>query len=163
MRDYAPPTTDNTAHQLSHARRLINGFLLHEMEKAGLKGFVPSYGDLISQLCQHSPMTMTDLAEAINRDRSTVTTLVKKLVQQGFVELTENPKDSRSRLASLTEKGKGLHAEFLTISKKLMSTTWNGINEEDRKHFRSILEHIIQNFSPKTMGELYKGDLNEKI
>jgi DNA-binding MarR family transcriptional regulator len=163
MSELTPPTTDNTAHQLSHARRLINGFLLHEMEKAGLKGFVPSYGDLISQLCQHSPMTMTDLAEAINRDRSTVTTLVKKLVLLDFVELHENPKDSRSRLVSLTGKGKALHAEFRSISIKLMSTTWNGISEEDRKHFRSILEHIIQNFSPEIMGENYKGDLNEKI
>lgn len=150
MSELTPPTTDNTAHQLSHARRLINGFLLLEMEKAGLKGFVPSYGDLISQLCQQPSMTMTDLAEAINRDRSTVTTLVKKLVHLGFVELQENPRDSRSRLVSLTCKGKALHAEFRSISIKLMSTTWKGISEEDRKHFHSTLEQIIQNFYSET-------------
>ncbi len=140
------PTTDNTAHQLSHARRLINLFLLCEMEKAGLYGFVPSYGDLISQLCHQSPMTMTDLAEAIHRDRSTVTTLVKKLVQQGFVILQENPQDSRSRLVMLTEKGKGLHAEFRVISEELMTTIYKGINNQDREQFRSTLEQVIQNF-----------------
>ncbi|MEE4194826.1 MAG: MarR family transcriptional regulator [Anaerolineae bacterium] len=140
------PTTDNTAHQLSHARRLINLFLLREMEKAGLYGFVPSYGDLISQLCRESPMTMTDLAEAIHRDRSTVTFLVKKLVRQGFVSLQENPKDSRSRLVMLTEKGKGLHTEFRVISEKLMSNIYRGINNQEREQFRSTLGQVIHNF-----------------
>lgn len=140
------PQTDNTAHQLSHLRRLINDFLLCEMEAIGLKGFVPSYGDLISQLCSHSPMTMTDLAEAIHRDPSTVTTLVKKLAQQEFIELNENPQDSRSRLVSLTPKGKVLHNEFVGISKKLMQNTWQGITGEEREQFRSILDQIIKNF-----------------
>jgi DNA-binding MarR family transcriptional regulator len=140
------PKTDNTAHQLSYARRLINEFLLHEMEAVGLKGFVPSYGDLISQLCRHSPMTMTDLAEAIQRDRSTVTTLVRNLAQQEFIELHENPQDSRSRLVSLTPKGKNLHKEFLLISEKLMQTTWLGITGEEREQFRSTLDTIIKNF-----------------
>lgn len=146
MNDKPEPTTDNTAHLLSHARRLINDFLLHEMEIAGLRGFVPSYGDLISQLSHQSPMTMTDLAESIRRDPSTVTTLVKKLVSLGFVQMHENPKDSRSRLVSLTETGKDLIDEFRIISERLMETTWHGITEDERDEFRSILVKIIRNF-----------------
>ena len=146
MCDNQLPKTDNTAHRLSLARRLVNSFLLDEMEMVGLTGFVPSYGDLILQLCHHSPMTMTVLAESIQRDRSTVTTLVKKLVHLEFVEMQDNPHDSRSKLVSLTEKGKHLHSEFRIISEKLMQTTWQDINKEEREQFRSTLDQIIHNF-----------------
>ncbi len=91
-------------------------------------------------------MTMTDLAEAIQRDRSTVTTLVRNLVQQEFIELHEKPSGFRSRLVSLTPKGKNLHREFLAISEKLMQITWQGITEEEREQFRCSLDTIIQNF-----------------
>ena len=140
-----PP--DNTAHLLSNARRNINDFLDDEMENAGIQGFVPSHGDLIATLLKHSPLTMTELAAAIQRDRSTVTTLVKKLHQQGYVELQENPKDTRSRLVSLTEKGNQLKAAFHPISQRLAQTIWQGINAEERKQFRCTLEKIIKNFS----------------
>lgn len=138
--------TDNTAHLLSSARRKINCFLDAEMEKAGIQGFVPSHGDLIATLLKHSPLTMTELAAAIQRDRSTVTTLVKKLHQLGYLELQENPKDTRSRLVSLTEKGNQLKAEFHPISQRLSQTIWQGISAEERKQFRSTLEKIINNF-----------------
>ena len=147
MTDQQIPKTDNTAHQLSYARRQINEFLQDEMEAVGLEGFVPSHGDLISQLSRHSPMTMTDLSDAIHRDRSTVTTLVKKLVKLGFVQLEGNPKDSRSRLVSLTEQGEALYDDFHDISIRLMQVTWQGINVEEREQFRTLLDQIIRNFS----------------
>lgn len=141
------PDMDNTAHQISRVRRLVNEFLLQEMAAVGLEGFVPSYGDLLSQLSHEPAMTMTDLARAIHRDRSTVTTLVKNLAAKGFVELDENPDDLRSRLVSLTDAGNQLQHAFQSISKKLMHTTWQGINPEERAQFLAVLDKIIQNFN----------------
>ena len=138
---------DNTAHLISKTRRLINEYLVHEMEEAGIHGFVPSHGDIICTLFKHPQITMTKLAKAIQRDRSTVTTLVKKLQQFGYVLLQENPKDTRSRLVSLTDKGRKLKDEFHPISVRLTQSIWQGISKEDRMQFRSILDKIIQNFS----------------
>jgi len=138
---------DNTAHLISKTRRLINEYLTNEMEEAGIHGFVPSHGDIICTLLKHPQMTMTELAEAIRRDRSTVTTLVKKLQQSGYVLLQENPQDTRSRLVSLTDTGRQLKDEFHPISMRLTQSIWQGISKEERMQFRSILDKIIRNFS----------------
>ena len=138
---------DNTAHLISKARRLINEYLTDQMEDSGIHGFVPSHGDIICTLLKHPQMTMTELAKAIQRDRSTVTTLIKKLLQSGYVCIEENPQDTRSRLISLTEKGQQLKDVFHPISVRLTQSIWQGISKEERMQFRSILDKIIQNFS----------------
>lgn len=137
---------DNTAHLISKARRNINQLLEDEMHRVGLIGLVASHGDIIAVLLRAQSMTMSDLANAIQRDRSTVTTLVKKLVHQGYVTLEENPGDTRSRLVSLTEKGRNLKEVFRPISEVLAQTIWKDIDEADRLQFRSTLQKMIDNF-----------------
>lgn len=146
MTEPHPIRGDNTAHLISKARRSINQFLEDEMQKVGLLGLVPSHGDIIAVLLKVQSMTMSDLANAIQRDRSTVTTLVKKLVHQGYVTLEENPDDTRSRLVSLTEKGRNLKEVFRPISESLAQTIWHDIDEADRLQFRSTLQKMIVNF-----------------
>lgn len=137
---------DNTAHQISNLRREIQTFLSTEMAQAGIQGCVPSHGDIIVTLLKHESMTMRDLSTAIQRDPSTVTTLVKKLSRLGLVTLTDNPRDTRSRLVSLTERGKALKEAFYPISAALAETLWHGISDDERDQFRSILDRMIQNF-----------------
>lgn len=141
-----PMTPDNTAHLISQARRLINLHLMAEMEKAGIHGFVPSHGDIITTLLKNETMTMRELASAIQRDPSTVTTLVKKLERLGYISLDENPQDTRSRLVSLTLEGRALKDEFAPISQGLAQRMWRGIDREEREQFRETLFKIIQNF-----------------
>jgi DNA-binding MarR family transcriptional regulator len=139
---------DNTAHLLSKARRAINAHLVNEMAKAGIIGIVPSHGDIIATLLRRESMTMRELSDAIQRDPSTVTTLVKKLAQMGFVSLEDNPRDTRSRLVSLTPQGRALEEQFHPISVDLTRTIWHGINDTEREQFRDTLQKIIQNFQP---------------
>ena len=137
---------DNTAHLVSRLRRCINQYLTDQMEEAGIEGFVPSHGDIISTLLKHTTLTMREMASAIQRDPSTVTTLVKKLERQGYVMLNENPQDTRSRLVTLTPKGKALKDEFTPISTRLAATLWANISDGEREQFRETLLKIIDNF-----------------
>ena len=146
MTEPHPIRGDNTAHLISKARRNINQFLEDEMHKVDLPGLVPSHGDIIAVLLRIQRMTMSDLADAIQRDRSTVTTLVRKLEKMGYVTMEENPDDTRSHLVSLTEKGQNLKETFCPISESLSLTIWNDIGDADRLQFRSTLQKIIKNF-----------------
>lgn len=92
-------------------------------------------------------MTMSELAERIHRDRSTVTTLVHKLVDRGYVAFGDNPEDARSKLVHLTEAGRNLSTVFACISQELAEVTWRGIGDEDRQVCREALKQIIGNFT----------------
>ena len=70
------------------------------------KNLISSHGFILFQLAQNETMSMTQLAACINRDKSTTTVLVKKLLAEDLVKITTSSEDSRVRLISLTSKGK---------------------------------------------------------
>ena len=51
---------------------------------------------------------MGNIAQAINRDKSTVTVLVNKLERLKYIEKRKDATDSRVTLIRLTPKGKGV-------------------------------------------------------
>lgn len=138
---------DNTINLISRIRELANNVIVTELEELGIKGIVPSHGDIIVTLIKHRELTMTEIAEKINRDRSTVTTLVKKLNGIGFTATKKNESDQRSSLVFLTQKGRELEKGFKEISERLYSIQFEGVSEEEREVFRGVLLKMYNNFN----------------
>lgn len=138
--------TDATIHYMSRIREKVNEIIEVELEKAGAVGLVPSHGDLLVALFERQPLTMTEIAERIHRDRSTVTTLIGKLKKQGYIETRRNPEDGRSHCVYLTEKGIALRPVFIDISEALYTQEYQGISEEERALFAQLLEKVYANF-----------------
>lgn len=86
------------------------------------------------------------MTDKINRERSTVTTLVSKLEKFDYVQQRKNESDYRSSFLSLTEKGKGIITEFQSITKVLFEKAIDGISEEEWSFFRKVLEKLHKNF-----------------
>ena len=64
--------------QIGKIRDKANSFLTKELMIRQLKGIAPSHGDIMGALFTNGDLPMKKLAEIINRDKSTVTALVKK-------------------------------------------------------------------------------------
>jgi DNA-binding MarR family transcriptional regulator len=89
---------------------------------------------------------MTEIADTIHRERSTVTTLVSKLIKLGYISSKKDSNDSRSSIIYLTEKGQGLKKGFEEISQKLFEREYEGISDEERMIFQRVLKKIYDNF-----------------
>lgn len=137
---------DNTINLISRIREASNFFIVSQLEKLGMKGIVPSHGDIIVTLIKYGELTMTEIADKINKDRSTVTTLVKKLNKIGFTATKKNKGDQRSNFVFLTPKGKELEEGFNHISEKIYEVQFKGITEEEKEIFRNVLIKIYDNF-----------------
>lgn len=137
--------TDNTINLIGRIREKANKFLLKELEKLGLQNIAPSHGDILAALFKRDKATMTEISEIIHRDRSTVTTLVNKLIKLGYVSSKKDFNDNRSSIIYLTEKGKELEAGFKEISQKLYMIEYKGISEEEKMIFKSLLQKIHDN------------------
>lgn len=138
--------TDNTISLIAKIREKADKFLLKEMEKLGLKNIAPSHGDILSALFKCQEATMTEIANTIHRDRSTVTALVNKLIRFEYVSSKKDLNDNRSSIIYLTEKGKELKLGFKEISEKLYMREYKGISDEEKVIFRDILQKIYNNF-----------------
>lgn len=138
--------TDNTINLIGRIRDKANKFLLKKLQELGLKNVAPSHGDILAALFKYEEATMTEIAELIHRDRSTVTALVNKLIVLGYISSRKDPNDNRSSIICLTEKGKELKLGFKEISEELYMIEYKGISEEEKIVFRRILQKVYNNF-----------------
>ena len=90
---------------------------------------------------------MGQLAEKINRDKSTTTVLVRKLEKEGLLEIAPDPMDKRSKSVQLTQKGQKYNETTAEISRELLTTFFKGFSEEEKEDFFNYLKRIEGNFS----------------
>lgn len=138
--------TKNIISLISKVRESANKFITNEMDNCGIKGLVPSHGDILIALQKSEKLTMKELAEKIGKDKSTVTALVDKLVKQGYVEKTRDVEDNRVVFVSLAEKGKALKPMFDAISQDLLSKVYKNISQNEKEDLTKILTKIKNNF-----------------
>ena len=134
---------------LSHIHTITADFIIEKLKERGYPDFASSHGNILFQLCVNEEMTMGELSEKINRDKSTTTVLVRKLESEGFITGKPDPADKRSRIIYLTAKGKQFNQTAMDLSKDLLETFYRGFSEEEKQTFFQSLMRIKDNFISK--------------
>ena len=132
--------------KISHIHSLSADFLTERLSEKGLENFASSHGNILFQLSLVDSMRMNELSEKINRDKSTTTVLVQKLINKGLVEVKSSETDKRSKLISLSEKGREYNKLTAEISSELIKTFYQGFSREEKETFFALLCRIEQNF-----------------
>ena len=132
---------------LSNIHSITADFLTEKLKAKGFPEFASSHGNILFQLSVNEKMTMGELSEKINRDKSTTTVLVRKLEKEGFITGESDPSDKRSRIIFLTEKGKQFNATARELSQELLSTFYKDFSESEKQQFFESLQKIKKNFA----------------
>lgn len=138
--------TDNSISLISRIREKAYSYIITELKKAGIDGIVPSHGGIILTLHHLGELTKTKIALKINRKPSTVTTLVNKLLNFGYLKTRKNEKDSRSTVISLTKKGQSIIPHFMEISQKMYDIEYKGFSTAEKALFLKLTKRISKNF-----------------
>lgn len=131
---------------ISKIREKVNRFIVSEMAKNGMDGIGTSHGDIIYALLNAPRLTMADISKRINKDKSTVTALVDKLVRLGFVTKERDIEDTRVVYVALTHKGSELEPVFESISKEMLGVFYLNISEKEKEDLLTVLKKIYSNF-----------------
>ncbi|MFZ5969897.1 MAG: MarR family winged helix-turn-helix transcriptional regulator [Bacillota bacterium] len=131
---------------ISSIREKANKFVMREMKERNIQGLVMSHGDILVALFKEQVLTMKDIANRIEKDKSTVTALVDKLIDIGYVKKEKDPSDNRVILVVLTEEGKKFQSDFEEISDALLSTVYKGFSEDEKEALINHLTRIKENF-----------------
>lgn len=127
----AVPPGGDVVSLMSRTLGAANRYLVALMAREGIVGIVPSHGDILMQLFAHDAMPMAALAEAIGKDPSTVTALVRKLADAGYVEKVPNARDRRVCEVCLTDAGRALAPAMERVSAELIATLTNDVAPDD--------------------------------
>ena len=126
-------------HDMSRTISSANQYLMMQVEQGGLKGIAPSHGDILSELFATDGISMSELSQRILRDPSTVTALVRKLVDMGLARTEKSLTDKRSTMVYITPSGLEFKEEFERISRRLIDTWSEGISEQDLQAAARVL------------------------
>jgi len=132
---------------VSKVRAEATNLLEKELVKNGIEGLVPSHGSMLSILYRNNgKLKMKAVADLINRDKSTVTHLVNKLIKDGYVVREQSSEDSREVYVVLTKKAWDMEAKFGSISQNLITTAYKGFTEDEKEKLMQLLDKMRDNF-----------------
>jgi MarR family transcriptional regulator, organic hydroperoxide resistance regulator len=130
---------------IARIHKKADAFIMAELARHGMEGLVPSHGDILFMLFTRGSLPMNEIAGLIHRKKPTVTVLVDKLIELGFVEKLPDPEDGRVNLIALTGKGRRMKKGLMAISGRLLDRVYDRIGKEDRERLCVLLERICNN------------------
>ena len=136
-------TVDSVVSLISHIHSASADFLNRRLSKTD--SFVSSHGFILFLLSENHKMTMGQIAEKINRDKSTTTVLIKKLLEKGLVKTENCSEDSRKKIISLTEDGKKYNALTGGISRQLLEACYKDFTGEEKETLLKLLVKMSRN------------------
>lgn len=131
-----------TFYLIARIREKANNFIQNSLIEYGLKELAPSHGDILFALFKHESLTMKEITEVIDRDKSTVTGLIVKLEKLGLVTKIPDKKDRRTIYIRLTSKGQQLKPTLIAISDELIEKLNNGLNFEEQLQLEKLLNKV---------------------
>jgi DNA-binding MarR family transcriptional regulator len=146
MSNYIDPMkTNHIISLVSRIRDKASRLIIHELNTRNISGLAPSHGDILVLLFHSGTVSMREIAQKIGRDKSTVTALVKKLIDFGYVQKEPDRNDSRVTRIKLTKPGRALREDFDEISKTLLQRVYKGFTEKEKEVMVHGLERINRN------------------
>jgi DNA-binding MarR family transcriptional regulator len=137
--------TNHIISLVSRIRDKAGRIIIQELNSRKIPGLVPSHGDILMLLFHSETVSMSQIAERIGRDKSTVTALVKKLIDFGYVQKEQELNDGRVTLVRLTKSGRALRKDFDEISEILLQRVYKGFSEKEKEVTVHGLEKINGN------------------
>jgi DNA-binding MarR family transcriptional regulator len=102
---------------------------------------------VLRRLQRYGPQTVPELARAKALRRQSMQPVVDAIEAEGLVELTENPRHSRSRLARLTGRGAQLVERMDRIDARTLSAVSRGIPTPRLASTATTLRELREGFS----------------
>lgn len=138
---------DDTFTLISRTHEQVRRFIAQELRQRGFQGIEASHGNVIYSLMQCGELSMNEMAQKTYRTPQTVTCLVRKLVEQGYVETEKSREDSRITMARLTARGEHLASVIYQISETIYEIQYEGTTAAEVEVLRSALSRMYGNFT----------------
>lgn len=108
----------------------------------------------LSKIHETAGMDQATLAGSIAYDRATITGVVDRLVQKGYVERIISPKDRRARVLSLTATGRDILARVQPAVERAQKTMLRGLDAQEALEFMRLLRKATSDLNEMSRAPL---------
>jgi DNA-binding MarR family transcriptional regulator len=141
---------DRLIYLISRAQHSLMTYLKKELN-AGGTSITPVQAGILF-LLRKNAHTMTKLSQILSIDNSAITGLVDRLEKSGLAQRTNNPKDRRTYLIRISEKGKAeIDRAYVTI-KRVNEEIKSGFSTDEIETFKRVLNGLLDRFAKDVSG-----------
>jgi MarR family transcriptional regulator, organic hydroperoxide resistance regulator len=133
---------------ISRTKKKMISFIEKKLLENGLDELIPSHGNILTALYENSgKLTMKRIAEITGKDKSTITPLVNKLLELGYINKVKDETDKRITYIILTSEGNHIKDKYKAISDDVYATAYKDFSQEEKEIFLKLLKKINNNFN----------------
>jgi DNA-binding MarR family transcriptional regulator len=138
------------------------GFLMTKIRKLSEKVFAkilrdfnvteltPAQGRVMFPLWQEDNISFKDLKNKTLLSKATLSYMLDKLEEAGFIERVQEVSDKRTINIRLVEKDSNIEEKFTRVSNKMKDIYYDGFTEEEIDDFENYLIRLLENVSNYT-------------
>lgn len=88
------------------------------------------------------PLSAKDLVEELNSDKATISGVINRLKEAGYIEVKQNPVDRRATLISLKHDSVNLCSQVLDLEDTFNAQVFENFSEEEISEFSQLLSKL---------------------
>lgn len=142
------------ARQLRHYSRQAVRLLGMLDKQCGDVALTPVQAHALGEI-QLQPLTINQLAQQLNVDKSNASRTVTGLIKLGLVESIENPKDKRSQLVALTEPGQQALSQLDQQQNSFFEQLLTQLDDSEQEQLKLGLETYLKGLTKVCQAEEY--------
>ena len=124
----------------------ISGRIFDRMLKGyGIDDLNTAQGRIIFTLWQKDNIPISELARQTALGKTTLTSMLNRLEQSGYIIRKTEAKDKRKTIIALSDKIKSIEARHAAVSKEMAALFYQGLTEKQIDEFEDTLKHILSN------------------
>jgi DNA-binding MarR family transcriptional regulator len=141
------------------------GFLIHDVQRllrkrfetraSGL-GLSSAQWRLMVRVAKEAGVTQARLAELLEIEPISVSRLVDRMEEGGWIERRADAADRRVRMIFPTEKASAAYADVKSLAGEVYEESLSGVSPEDRRALIRVLDAIVQNLTDSETSSLEK-------
>ena len=132
------------------------GFLIGQIHRLGGRIFArklkthgieinPAQGRIMFVLWRNDGIPIADLAKQTSLGKSTLTHMLDRLEQSGYVRRVPSPRDRRMVLIERTEKDRAFQQLYVQVSQEMTALFYDGFSDAEIDVFEEYLVRILDN------------------
>jgi DNA-binding MarR family transcriptional regulator len=119
------------------------------LKKAGISEINPAQGRILFALWKKDEIPITKLARKTLLSKSTLTSMLDRLEEAGFIIRIPSKKDRRTILIKRTEKDKRFESKYVQVSDEMTNLFYKGFASEEIDTFEEYLKRVLANLTKK--------------
>lgn len=120
-------------------------------------GLTAAQARLLLSLNRHPGENQAFHAERLEVEPITLTRIIDRMEEAGWVERKADPADRRARILHLTDKSRGTVEELRQIVEAMFEEVLTGLDDGERRSLAGMLERIGANLAAAREVELVNG------